>query len=345
MRTFQLSKPPFFRSVFFTLLSLLLPLLLAVPFAPAQSCTTQAEMDAGTRNKLENAALFMARQVSADKAPANTPAIQASIAPQVASQAAGILASVASAAGKVQGAAFTVRNLYILDASSGAANQSTQFFCGSMNLPPHVVFTLGGLQPGKYGIAIVEATSIARPQQMTIIFEQSPLAAEWKLAGFSYKPSTMAGHNGDWYWKQARMYAQKKENWNSYFYYKTARFLLVPVDFLSSSNLDKLLREEHAVKPAGLPGASPMPLTGGNQSFSVTDLHTDSFSGGLDLVIRYTTKSVQDPVATRRDNIAVMHLLLQAHPELRQAFHGLWVYAVAPGQDPFGIELPMDQIP
>lgn len=320
--------------------------------ARAQSCTTQAEMSAATRATLETAALDMAQQIASG----NTAAIQADIAPQVASAAPGILSSIRKATPQVKSARFHVRNMYVLSASDSPPNSApVQFFCGSMNQPPRVIFTLAGLQAGKYAVAMVRANGVAQPQQMTMVFAQpipptpanapSRPSAAWKLAGFALKPTTMAGHDGLWYWKHARIYAQNKQDWDAYFYYATAQYLLVPVNFVSSSNLEKLLREEKAATPAGLPGQKPMLLGNGTDNFPITDIHTDGSLGGLDLVLRYSTQSVQDPVATRRQNIAVMHLMLQAHPELRQAFHGLWVYAVAPGQDPFGIELPMNQIP
>ena len=327
--------------------------------ASGQTCTTQSDMDSATRNSLESTAMTTAQQIATQGQAAGASALQSSIAPQVASESAGILNSISSVAPLVKGATFIVNNLYVLDATDSPANaSSTQFFCGSMNQPPHVVFTLGQLPQARYAIAMVHAEGISHPQQMTLIFAQvpggnlngaaskgSPSQATWKLAGFAYKPLTMAGHDGLWYWKQARVYAQQKQNWDAYFYYQTARNLVAPVDFLASSNLNKLGREQDAVKPAGLPGLQPMVLTSGSQSFSVTELHPDSFQGGLDMVIHYQAKSVQNLVETRQQNIAVMHLILQVHPELRLAFHGLWVFAVAPGQDPFGIELPVSQIP
>lgn len=331
-----------------TFVALAMAACAAVPPTIAQSCTTQAEMDAATRNGLEQSALATAQQIAAaaENAAGNA-ALQSRIAPQVAQDAAGILNSIASAAPLVKGASFLVENLYVLDATkvpaNGSSDSPTQFFCGSMNEPPHVIFTLGHLPQARYAIAMVHAMGIAKPQQMTIIFAQSQ--SSWKLAGFAYRPVAMAGHDGVWYWKQARVYAQQKQNWDAYLYYKTAQILVTPVDFVSSSNLNKLMREEDAVKPAGLPGQQPMELVNGAQKFSITSLHTDSYQGGLDLVIHYQTNSVQDPVATRQQNLAVMHLMLQAHPELRQAFHGIWVYADATGQTPFGIELPMTQIP
>ena len=36
--------------------------------------------------------------------------------------------------------------------------------------------------------------------------------------------------------------------------------------------------------------------------------------------------------------------LLTAHPELRSAFHGVWVFAEAPGKAPYATELSMADI-
>ena len=98
------------------------------------------------------------------------------------------------------------------------------------------------------------------------------------------------------------------------------------------------------MRPAGLPAAQPMALSAGAKTYSVTDLHTDGSLGGLDLVIRYTAADATDPVATRAMNLEVMKGMLAAHPELRDAFHGLWVFAEAPNQRPFGNEVAMSDI-
>jgi hypothetical protein len=87
-----------------------------------------------------------------------------------------------------------------------------------------------------------------------------------------------------------------------------------------------------------------MALGGNGKSFAVSDLHADGSLGGLDLVIRYNAADASDPVATRSSNLEVMKAMLQAHPELRDAFHGLWVYAEAPNQRPFGNEVAMSEI-
>jgi hypothetical protein len=167
---------------------------------------------------------------------------------------------------------------------------------------------------------------------------------EWQLAGLFVKPLEMAGHDSLWYWTRARAFDQKGQKWNAYFYYKTAAYLATPADLLTSTNLDKLNQEATAAKPDGLPAAQPMIFSDGGKTFPVTDLHTDGSLGGLDLVIRYTAADAADPVATRAMNLEVMKAALAAHPELREGFHGLWVFADAPNQRPFGNEVAMSDI-
>ena len=116
------------------------------------------------------------------------------------------------------------------------------------------------------------------------------------------------------------------------------------MDFLSSPNLEKLHKEAQTVRPAEMPGQSPMTLKAGGQSFEITSMRTDSSLGGLDLVINYNTKDVSDPVATHAQIVELMKAMLAQYPQLRQAFHGLWVYAHAANQNPYAIELPMNQI-
>ena len=92
-----------------------------------------------------------------------------------------------------------------------------------------------------------------------------------------------------------------------------------------------------------------MTLAAGDAVYTITGLRTDASlsgpGGGLDLVVQEKVPSVADPVAARASILALMQALLTQHPELRSSFHGLWVYANAPGAQPFAIELPMSQIP
>lgn len=304
-----------------------------------QTCITQAELTATERNALTDASQKLTQSVATD----DIKTLQADIAPQVAGDTSGILNAVSDVAVKVKDATFTVDNLYLLDATDLKPGASARFYCGAFNLPASATITLGNLPQARYGLVLIHATGIANPQQIAVIFAETK--GQWKLAGFSSRQLAMASHDSLWYWKQARVYAGKNEKWNAYFYFATARYLATPVDYLSSTNLEKLMHEQQSVQPSGMPGQQPMHLTANGQTFDITQMETSDALGGLDLVMHYNAKDTINLAAARRQNIAVMQAMLQVHPELKDAFHGLWVYAVAPGQAPFGIELPMKQIP
>lgn len=319
----------------------LLPLALGAS-AYGVSCTTESQMTAAQRSRLEKAALALADDVQSG----NLTALKAQTIPAVAAKFSGIGDSVEAIQPFIQHAALTADSLYLLDATDLAAAQETQFFCGVPGSPLIVTLTIPGLPPGRYAMTIVHATGVEHPQQLSMILAGAPGGGEWKLAGFFTRPMTMGGHSGVWFWRQARAYAAKKQEWNAWFYYQTARYLLNPVDFLSSPNLQKLRREAEGVQPRGLPDEQqPMHLSGDGQSFDVTDLHTSELAGQLDLVVDFKGALETNPVAARAQVTAVMRALLQEHPELASAFHGLWVYAKAPGNQPaFALELPMSEI-
>ena len=305
--------------------------------ARAVTCTTQAQMTAGLRSELQQAALNLGQLVQKG----DVAAVRQGMLPKAASQFEAIATGVQAASPLMQGAGLTVDQIYSLDASDLKQEQETQFFCGVGGTALAVAFNFQQLPPGRYGFAILHATGVAQPQQLAFILAND---GGWKLAGFYQRPMLFAGHDGVWYWTQAREFAKKKQNWNAYFYYQTAQFLLTPVDFLSSPNLEKLQNEQSSVVPPGLPGAQPMALALNSQSWNITSLRTDAALGGLDLVIHYQAQGEADPVASRQKAIEVMKAMLAAHTELRDAFHGLWVYADAPGQRPYAVEIPMAQI-
>uniref|UniRef100_A0A372ITM2 Uncharacterized protein n=2 Tax=Paracidobacterium acidisoli TaxID=2303751 RepID=A0A372ITM2_9BACT len=286
-----------------------------------------------------------ARRIAADMQAGNAAAVRAVTIAPVASQFDGIAATIQTVHPEIEHALVTVNALYLLNATDLRSTEDTQFFCALPGSQMTVTFSIPQLPPGNYGFVLVHATGVDQPQQLSMVLENDPAgSSSWKLAGFFVRPLLAAGHDGLWYWRAARDYAKKKQNWNAWFYYQTATPLLAPVDFLSSPNLDKLRREAQAVHPEELPGQDPMELKAGGQSFSITNITTDGSLGGLDLVITYKAAGATDPVAARAQVVMVMKAMLEQHPELRQAFHGLWVYAAVDGQHPFALELPMDQI-
>jgi hypothetical protein len=309
--------------------------------ASAASCKTQSQMTAAERDALSTAA----RGIASDVQRGDAQTLQAQTIPAVAADFAGIADSVKGLKPLVQGAAITVDSLYALDASAesvGAAR--TDFYCGT----PVVVLNFTGLPPGSYALAILHATGVQQPQQVALILSETA-EHHWLLAGFFSKPMTEAGHDGLWYWVSARQFAKNGMNWDAWFYYRTAAYFLNPVEFLSSPNLDKLQHEEDAVHPASLPGAKPLMLDAHGSVFQVTSIDTTAALGAFDLEVHYIpdaaeTAQLHDPPSARKQVTEVMTALLILHPELHDAFHGIWVFADAGSASPFSLELPMDQI-
>lgn len=309
-----------------------------VPAAAAENCTTQAQMEGPARDALVQQALAAGKAlVSEDRA-----GIAAAAAPDFTATA---QSSAVPLANLARGASLTVDTLWVLDATDLDAKQrDVQFFCGIANAPAHATFTFSSLPADRYAVVFLHATGLSTPQQIGLVFKDA--AGVWKIAGFSFRPLALAGHDGLWYWSQAREYVKKKQPLNAYFYYATAAYLAAPVTYISTGNLEKLIQEQQAITPAYLPRPDhPMQIAqAGGTGFLITELSTDASLGGLDLVVRYRAGDISDPAATREKNVAVMRAMLAGYPELQSAFHGLWVYAVVPGQAPFGIELPMSEI-
>jgi hypothetical protein len=158
-----------------------------------------------------------------------------------------------------------------------------------------------------------------------------------------------AGHDGLWYWTSARNYAQTKMTWDAWLYYRIASNLLDPVSFLSSPNLEKLQHESDSIRPDNLPGAKPIALNAYGTSFTVAAIDSTTVFGGLDLDVDYRPDSAQaaqlhDPPAARAQVTEVMSALFELHPELQQAFHGIWVHASQGDASLFALELPMNLI-
>ncbi len=135
-----------------------------------------------------------------------------------------------------------------------------------------------------------------------------------------------------------------KQDVVAYFYYQMAQFLLDPVDFFASPNLEKLQKEMQAVKPADLPGETRWSVNVNGLSLQITDMRTQDFGGQLDLVIEYKAQGAFDPVSLRSQILALDKAMLARYPGMSTAFHGLWVYAYNANGQPFAIELPMNQI-
>ncbi len=315
---------------------------LRLPNAYAASCKTQAQMTPAERAALLSAAQALAGDVQSG----NVQALQTNTIPAVAANFGGIAASAANLKPLVQHASMTVSNLYVMDASTDPAGAPrTDFYCGN----PIVVLNFTNLPPAKYALAIVHATGVPQPQQISMVLSATS-DSHWMLAGFFSNPMMKAGQNGLWYWAKARQYAQKKMDLAAWFYYQAAAQLLDPAPFLASPNLQKLQHEADEIRPENLPGAKSIILNVHGSPFEITAIHPTTALGGLDLEVHYVPDSAQlaqlrDPTTSRKQVIDVMTALLALHPGLREAFRGIWLRADQGNVSVFALDLPMDQIP
>ena len=316
--------------------------LFSASSAYAVSCTTQAEMKEPERAALVSTAHTIATDMQAN----NASAVKAATIPSVASNFNGIASSIQKISSDLAGATINVTSVYDLEASDAQPGEdAVQFFCGVAANDLHVIFNIPGLPAGHFAFVIVEATGVKNPQRLSMLLEKSGAQnGAWQLAGFFPRPLTSAGHDGVWYWAKARDYNKAGHPWTAYFYYQTAVYLLLPAEFVDSNNFDKLVQELRGATPGGLPGAQPMSINVDGSPVPITNIRTDSTFGGFDLVVRYETADVSNPAAARTKTIALMKALLALHPEWKDAFHGLWVFANAPNQPPFSLELSMPQI-
>jgi hypothetical protein len=307
----------------------------------AASCKTQSQMTSAQRDELSTAGRAVVENVQSG----DVHTLQANTIPAVAADFGGIADSANTLKPLVQGAAITIDSLYLLDASTEpTVAPQTDFYCGT----PVVVLNFNNLPAGTYALVILHATGVAQPQQIALILSATA-EGRWMLAGFFSKPMTEAGHDGLWYWIAARKYADRKMNWDAWFYYRTAAFFLDPVQFMSSPNLEKLQHEQEKVQPDALPGTRPLMLDGHGSTFQVTSIDTSASLGALDLDVYYTPDDAQavqlrDPPSARKQVTDLMAALLTLHPELHEAFHGMWVHAQKGDTTLFLLELPMDQV-
>lgn len=323
--------------------------MLGTPRAQAaESCTTQSQMAPAELSAVAAAATAMAAAIQSGD---DTALKNVTIA-EFQQNFSGIAAAVASTAPKLKGAVPQVDGLYLLDAStlkaSNGVNPDAQFYCtlhSSTHTTSEVDFSIPQLPPGKYSFATVRMEAAA-PWQLSFLMRQD--AGKWLLAGLYPKPMTANGHDGLWYWKQARTLEAQKQPWSAWLYLQEAQTLVLPANFVSSTHLEKLQMELQTVAPPavvnGLSADAPLVLKAADgREFRFMGLSVDS-SLGLDIAAHLKVESLDDAAAARKRNIDAMTALLAAHPELRSAFHGVWVFAEAPGKAPYATELAMADI-
>lgn len=327
--------------------ALLLTAALAVSAAPsfAVNCTTQASLQAADRDAL----LAVANPLADAVAGQNFDLLQSSLLPSVVGDWESIRGVAQAAAPVLKGGKIYWGDGYLLDATDLKAAADTEFFCTNADTSVTMTISLRNLPAGRYALLIGDAEGAPLAGQVALILGVDTTAGgKWKLGGIFAREGALEGHDGIWYWRHARELAAKKAAWSAWFSYDAARWLLLPVDFLSSPHLEKLNKEQ---SQAGTNPAETLPLTvagstgGSSQSWRITGLHLDTTLHTADLGLIYEGTGLSEMAAERAEAVAVMSALLKQHPDLRENFHGLWAYAEKDGKRSYAIELAMHDIP
>ena len=318
---------------------LMLALLWSPWTARAASCTPEPQLGSLDRDALAAIVTRVANAVTAQ----DYSTLQAMLLPQEASQWDGIRAAVEQAAPLLKGGQFQLRNLYLLDASEQTAPADTQFFCSNASGSLTVTVNMSALPPGRYAVVLADAMGAPLAGQISLILAWDSAAVAWKLAGLTIRPGVFEGHDGVWYWVRGRALA-KADPWSAWYSYDAARYLLLPVDFLSSPNLEKLRQEQALIIPSPQ-SAFPLSLPDGDRTWKIEAVGLDPALHEPDLGVVYQSTGVTDPAALRTEATAVLSAFLKTQPGIRANFHGLWAYAEKDGKRTAVMELPMAKIP
>jgi hypothetical protein len=319
--------------------------LLALPVASwAASCTAQAELLPQDRDAL----VAVGGRLSEAVARGDYSTLLTALLPAEKPAWAGIRDAVEQAGPLMKGGQAQLRNVYLLDATNLATPADTQFFCSNKDGSLTVTIGMHALPPGRYALVLADAAGAALGGQWGMMLAWdgggSGVESGWKLAGLTVRQGTFDGHDGVWYWTRARDLAKADQPWSAWYSYDAARYLQVPVDFISSTNLEKLADEQTKIKDSPQ-NAFPYTLHDGDRVWKIDAVRLDSTLREPDLGVAYESTGVTDPAAMHTEAVAVLSALLKAQPGLRANFHGLWAYAVKDGKQTPVMELPMGQIP
>ncbi len=318
-------------------------LFLCAGFAHAQTCFTASDMDEPTRAALVNSA----KRYFDMAARGDSAALRQNSIPSLASDFSGIETVVKDNQPNLSGAQANPRPPFLFKVEGTAPLARAEFLCGVFGkvgqTADSAVFEIPNLQPGNYGIVILDVPTAKQTYAVSFVLQQE--GKDWKVGGFYVKETQIAGHDGNWFVDRARAFKAKGQNHNAWLYYLEARDLLVPLPFMYTQTTDKLGDEAETVKPADLPlDGKTVDLAAAGKTYRLTTLFPVAVKQDLDLVAKYQSPDVSNTTQTFQDNTEVMKALLAKYPEFRDAFDGVVVRAVEPSGRDYGSLLPMKDI-
>lgn len=318
-----------------------LSLLALSPLTRAQSCQTSSDMEEASR-----AALTAAGQRYFDMtAKGDVASLRQNAIPSLSSDFSGIETTVKDHQPDLAGAQAAVKSVFLLDGTTPVAH--AEFYCGVFGkngqTASSAVFYLDNLPAGKYGVALLDATSAKGRMMVSLILQQA--GTDWKLGGLYMKAAQVAGHDSDWFLARAREYKAKGQLHNAYFFYAQARSLISPLPFMSTLATDKLYDESQSAQPADVPSnGKPVDLTAGTATYKLTAIFPEVVGTDLDLIVKYQAASVSDTTVAYQNNSAVIKALVAKYPEVRDVFAGVVARAVDPNGRDYGTLLAMKDV-
>jgi len=311
--------------------------------AGAQTCQTASDMEAPVRSALETTAKRYFDMVSRG----DSAALQQNAIPSLATNFGDITAAVKDNQAAFAGAKGSVRPPFLLLSDGKDPLPRAEFLCGVFGsagqTKDSAVFVLTHLPPGKYAVAVVDATGTDDARAMTMILQQ--LGADWKLAGVFVRASQVSGHDAVWFTQRAREFKTKGQNRNAWLYFREAIMLTTPADIMSTQATDKLYDEAQGVQPTDLPvDGNVVDLAAGGVTYQLTAVFPMGVGGDLDLVVRYKAADISNTLQTFQNNNTLIKALVARFPEFREAFAGVAARAIDPTGQGYGSMLPMKEI-
>lgn len=311
--------------------------------AGAQTCTTQARMQPAQREEVAAAAISLATAVQAN----DSAKIRAATMAQYAQDFSGSEYLIRSTSTAISGDALRVTSVYLLQQNG---KESVEFSCPLKDSALETDFTFNSLPTGTYAFAMVEAGG-AQPWLLAFLMQRDN--GVWKMAGFYPRARTAAGHDGLWFWNEARTAAKAHQQWAAYLLYAQAAEMLRPALFVQSSHLDKLQSEQRDTTPpeitSGVSKDAPLVIKDkAGAEFHFTGLATARSDDGkrVNIALHLPSVAGSDPATTRARINAAAAAFVAAHPEVRKDFQGVKVYAENDAGQPVDLtERDMGQIP
>jgi len=319
----------------------------------AENCLTSSDMDEATRAALVAAGLRYFDLI----AKGDAASLRQSAIPSLAGDFSSIETTVKDNQSALAGSKPAARPPFLLEAEGTAAIPRAEFLCGVFGSKGQTrdsaIFSLNNLQPGKYGVVILDAPASKDAYVVSLILQQQ--GSEWKLGGLYVKAAQSGGHAHDWFAARAHDFQTKGQMHNAWLYYLEAISLASPLPFMSTAASDQLYDESQKLQPSDFPAegktadlsvatAAGSAGTTGTAICKLTALFPEGVGDDLDLIVKYQAADVSNTQLAYQNNVAVMKALVAKYPELRDAFGGIVARAVDPSGHDYGTLLAMKDI-